>query len=59
MRCYFMRLGRIANVAFLQEGSDEALIAEATALFEAQREEMQSEGFEVWDGPRFVYRSAA
>lgn len=59
MRCYFMRSGRIANVAFLQSGSDEDLIAEATALYEAKRDEVQAEGFEVWDGARFVYRSLA
>ena len=56
MRCFFMQSGKIANVAFLHEGSDDALIAEAAALFEAKREELKAEGFEVWDHARFVYR---
>jgi hypothetical protein len=52
MRCYFMRNGRIENVHFLSAGTDQYLIQQATALFE---EHFSYDGFEVWDGKRFVY----
>jgi hypothetical protein len=58
MRCYFMRGGRIEGVAFLRSGPDDALIEEAKSAF-AQRVDQQFDGFEVWDGTRFVYRSEA
>ena len=56
MRCYFMRGGRIEGVTFLKSGPDEALIKEARTAFEQQTAQ-QFDGFEVWDGTRFVYRS--
>ena len=54
MRCYFFRGGHIAAVETLKEGSDEALVEQARALFEKREREYQ--GFEVWDCARFVYR---
>ena len=57
MRCYFMRGGR-RGVTFLKSGPDDALIAEAKSAFEQQAGQ-QFDGFEVWDGTRFVYRSDA
>jgi len=57
MRCYFMRGGRIAGVTFLKSGSDDSLIAEARSAFEQQHAGQLFDGFEVWDGTRFVYRS--
>jgi hypothetical protein len=56
MRCYFMRGGRIEGVTFLKSGPDDALIEEARSVF-AQRAGQHFDGFEVWDGTRFVYRS--
>jgi hypothetical protein len=56
MRCYFMRGGHIAGVEFLTATTDEGRIAESLELFEAKGMTSGAEGFEVWDGPRFVYR---
>jgi hypothetical protein len=56
MRCYFMRGGRIEGVTFLKSGPDAALVEEAKSAF-AQQVGQQFDGFEVWDGSRFVYRS--
>ena len=56
MRCYLMRGGRIEGVTFLKSAPDDALIAEAKDIF-AQRLGQNFDGFEVWDGTRFVYRS--
>ena len=58
MRCYFMRGGRIEGVTFLKAAPDDALIEQARSVF-AQQAGQQFEGFEVWDGTRFVYRSEA
>jgi hypothetical protein len=57
MRCYFMRGGRIAGVTFLKSAPDDALIEEARSAFEQQHAGQRFDGFEVWDGTRFVYRS--
>jgi len=54
MRCYLFRSGHIAAVETLKDGSDEALIEQARALFEKRERDYQ--GFEVWDCARFVYR---
>ena len=57
MRCYFMRSGRIQGITFLKSGPDDArLVEEARSVFE-QHAEQNFDGFEVWDGTRFVYRS--
>lgn len=56
MRCFFISKGHVGYVAFLHLGTDEALIAQASGLFKAKREELNAEGFEVWDKSRFVYR---
>jgi hypothetical protein len=57
MRCYFMRGGRIEGVTFLKSGQDDArLVEEARSVFEQQAGQ-HFDGFEVWDGTRFVYRS--
>ena len=58
MRCYFMRGSKIANVQLLRAGSDDELIHEALAVF-GQHAEHAYDGFEVWDGKRFVYRYTA
>ena len=58
MRCYFMRSGRIEGVTLLKSGPDAALVEEAKSVF-AQQAGQQFDGFEVWDGTRFVYRSDA
>jgi hypothetical protein len=57
MRCYFMRSGRIQGITFLKSGPDDArLVEEARRAFE-QHAGQNFDGFEVWDGTRFVYRS--
>jgi hypothetical protein len=57
MRCYFMRDGKIQGVTFLKSGPDDArLVEEAKSIFEHHAEQ-HFDGFEVWDGTRFVYRS--
>ncbi len=56
MRCYFIIDGRIGDVEFLKEASDEGLITQARELFDLKGKPRGAEGFEVWDGPRFLYR---
>lgn len=58
MRCYFMRRTRIANVDFLNGRTDDELIQQALAAFEEHAQQAY-DGFEVWDGKRFVYRYTA
>jgi hypothetical protein len=55
MRCYFMRGGHIHKVEMLASTDDQGRIAEARRLFEASHKERAWEGFEVWEGERFVY----
>lgn len=54
MRCYLVRKGHIAAVEVLDGASDEAVIEKARAIFEERKTDY--EGFEVWEGPKFVYR---
>ena len=56
MRCFFMKDGRICGVEYLHASDDQARIAEALELFKTKGAAIGSEGFEVWDGTRFVYR---
>lgn len=57
MRCYFLRGGHIEAYVTLTDGSDEAMIEEATAAFKkADRD--RYDGFEVWR-PRCLYRFPA
>ena len=56
MRCYFMKDGHIAAVEPLTQTTDEGRIAEARELYRLKGEPRGAEGFEVWDGGRFVYR---
>jgi len=58
MRCYFMRGSSIASVVFLAEGPDDVLVKQALAAFEKNARHAY-DGFEVWDGKRFVYRYTA
>ena len=51
-----MKRGHIAAVEFLSTTTDEGRIAESLELFEKIGMKQGAEGFEVWDGPRFVYR---
>lgn len=48
--------GHIAAVEFLTTTTDEDRIAEARELFNAKGKPRGADGFEVWDGPRFLYR---
>ena len=56
MRCYFMSDGHIVAVELLAATTDEGRIAEARELFTVKAKPHGAKGFEVWDGPRFVYR---
>lgn len=56
MRVYFMQAGRIRAVEFLTSDTDEARIAEARKLFGSSDKARDADGFEVWDGGRFIYR---
>lgn len=51
-----MKQGRIRSVEFLSAKDDRGLIEEAGKIFEAADPRIDADGFEVWDGPRFVYR---
>jgi hypothetical protein len=51
-----MKGGHIAAVEFLTSVSDAERITEARKLFEATAIERDVDGFEVWEGPRFIYR---
>ena len=56
MRCYFKKGARITAVEFLAKTADDERIAEAIALFMEKGKSRGADGFEVWDGPRFLYR---
>ncbi len=56
MRCYFMRQGHIDGVEFLTSTDDEGRIAEARKLFKTSSKARGADGFEVWEGSRFIYR---
>lgn len=51
-----MKNGHISAVEFLSGTDDQALINEARKLFDASGRQRGADGFEVWDGPRFVSR---
>ena len=52
----FMKHGHIAAVEPLTQATDEGLIAQARELFDLKGKPRGAEGFEIWDGPRFIYR---
>ena len=56
MPCYFMKHGHIDAVEYLNQTSDVGRIAEARELFQSKGRPRGAEGFEVWDGDRFLYR---
>lgn len=58
MRCYLIRAKKIEGVEFLDNAPDEDLIKEAEARFRESADQ-NYDGFEVWDGKRFVYRFPA
>jgi hypothetical protein len=58
MRCYFMRGNRIEGVEYLTNAPDADLVKEAETKFR-ERADQNYDGFEVWDGKRFVYRFPA
>lgn len=51
-----MKDGHIDGVEYLKQTTDAGRVAEARMHFAAQSEARRLDGFEVWDGPRFVYR---
>ncbi|HKD47506.1 MAG TPA: hypothetical protein VKB67_07450 [Rhizomicrobium sp.] len=52
-----MKSGHIAAIEFLSKNDAAGQIAEAKILFETKGKPRGADGFEVWDGPRLVYRS--
>ena len=52
-----MKGGHIAAVEYLTKTNDTDRIAESFELFMKNGRPNGADGFEVWDGPRFVYRS--
>jgi hypothetical protein len=55
MRAYFLKDGRIREVATLPDVSDEEAIKQARALFE-NNAAAKYDGFEVWKGARHIHR---
>lgn len=56
MRCYFFKGGRITAVEILERDDDPGLIGQSKKLFAEKGQPVGLDGFEVWDGPRFVFR---
>jgi hypothetical protein len=56
MRCFFMKDGHITAVQLLNSDTDDGLVEQATKAFYAKGGRGAADGFEVWDGPRFVSR---
>jgi hypothetical protein len=59
MRCDFMRDGLICAVEFRKEPSHELRGAESLKLFAGTNHDHRADGFEVWDGARFIDRHPA
>jgi hypothetical protein len=51
-----MTKGHISSVEFLAKKTDEECIAESRELFERLGVVRGTDGFEVWDGGRIIYR---
>lgn len=51
-----MKDGHIGAVEILTATDDIGRIAEALTLYQNSGMKRGADGFEVWDGPRFVYR---
>ncbi len=56
MRCFFLKDRQIVAVEFLKTTKDAERIADATVLFAIKGKQKGADGFEVWHGPRFLYR---
>lgn len=56
MRCFFMKDGHITSVQILTADTDTGLVEQARTAFYAKGGRSIADGFEVWDGPRFVSR---
>jgi hypothetical protein len=54
MRCFFLRLGHIADVEVLSAATDAEAVEQAKALFELRGG--RYDGFEVWELGRIIYR---
>jgi hypothetical protein len=54
-----MKDGHITAVEFLTAKDDQARFEEARALFAKRGQAHGADGFEVWDGARFVARYPA
>jgi hypothetical protein len=54
-----MKGGHIVAVELLDESDDAGRIKRAMELFDLKCDECGAEGFEVWDGRRFVFRFPA
>jgi hypothetical protein len=54
MRCFLVKDGKIISEEFLEQATDEECLFEARRLFDLRGK--GADGFEIWDGARFVYR---
>ena len=55
MRVFFRKNGHICSAAFLTQATDAGRIDQAKKMFAAQVEQHHVDGFEIWEGNRFVY----
>jgi hypothetical protein len=56
MRCYFLKKGHITAVEVLKQDDDPGLIGQSRKLFAELGPPNGLDGFEIWDGSRFVFR---
>ena len=56
MRCNLLKNGRIDFVELLQGADDNGLVAQGRQIFESKGKPRGAQGFEVWNGPRLIYR---
>jgi hypothetical protein len=56
MRCFFLKGGHIIAVQLLNADTDDGLVDQAKAAFYANGGRSAADGYEVWDGKRFIFR---
>lgn len=59
MRCYLLKGGHIVAVEMLEDSDDATCLKQAEELFALKGGHLEAEGYEVWDGRRFVFRFPA
>ena len=56
MRCFFIKDGHVTGVHFLDKDTDVGLLAQAQKAFFTRVGHSSLDGFEIWEGARFVAR---